>query len=57
MTFTFQCVTCGKTHEGMPSFGASAPLSYYEVPVEGKAVGVSLTIVYPSPQSPFDQAK
>jgi hypothetical protein len=34
MSFTFQCVTCGKTHEGMPSFGASAPLSYYEVPVE-----------------------
>jgi hypothetical protein len=26
------CSTCGKTHEGIPTFGAKAPLSYYAVP-------------------------
>ncbi|WP_273430724.1 DUF2199 domain-containing protein [Chitinibacter tainanensis] len=34
MSFAFQCATCGQIHEGMPSFGASAPLSYYAVPVD-----------------------
>lgn len=32
MQFTFLCTTCGQVHEGMPTFGAKAPLSYYEVP-------------------------
>ncbi|WP_139219340.1 DUF2199 domain-containing protein [Ralstonia sp. NFACC01] len=32
MTFAFQCATCGETHEGMPSFVAAAPVSYYEIP-------------------------
>ena len=32
MTFEFTCVTCGQIHQGMPSFGADAPLSYYEIP-------------------------
>ncbi len=31
MKFEFRCPGCGKIHEGMPSFGAEAPLSYYEV--------------------------
>lgn len=32
--FSFKCASCGEVHEGMPSFGAHAPLSYYEVPTE-----------------------
>lgn len=32
MPFSFKCTCCGEIHEGMPSFAASAPLSYYEVP-------------------------
>lgn len=32
--FTFKCSTCDEIHEGMPTFGARAPLSYYEVPEE-----------------------
>lgn len=32
--FSFKCTSCGEVHEGMPSFGAHAPLSYYEVPKE-----------------------
>lgn len=31
MTFTFECTSCGQLHEGMPTFGAKAPLSYYEI--------------------------
>lgn len=30
--FSFKCASCGEVHEGMPSFGAHAPLSYYDVP-------------------------
>lgn len=32
--FSFKCASCGDVHEGMPSFDAHAPLSYYEVPPE-----------------------
>jgi len=32
--FTFKCSTCDELHEGMPTFGWRAPLSYYEVPEE-----------------------
>jgi hypothetical protein len=32
MTFRFKCSTCDKVHEGMPTFGAKAPISYFEVP-------------------------
>lgn len=32
MKFKFHCTSCGEMHEGMPSFGAHAPLSYYKVP-------------------------
>jgi len=34
MSFRFKCHTCGEIHEGMPTFGADRPLSYYDVPVE-----------------------
>jgi hypothetical protein len=30
--FRFKCMTCGEWHEGMPTVGAKAPLSYYAVP-------------------------
>lgn len=30
--FRFKCTACGEWHEGMPSFGALAPLAYYGVP-------------------------
>jgi len=30
--FRFKCTSCGEWHEGMPTFGASAPLYYYSVP-------------------------
>ncbi len=32
MAFEFTCVSCGQVHKGMPTFGAHAPLSYYEIP-------------------------
>ena len=32
MTFEFFCSGCGQIHQGMPAFGAAAPLSYYAVP-------------------------
>lgn len=31
MAFEFNCSSCGEIHRGMPSFGATAPHSYYEV--------------------------
>lgn len=32
MSFTFKFSTCGDIHEGMPSFGVRAPLSYFVIP-------------------------
>lgn len=32
MIFSFKCSSCGETHEGMPTFGAKAPLSFFEIP-------------------------
>jgi len=32
MTFGFHCTACGQVHEGIPTFGATAPLAYYSVP-------------------------
>jgi hypothetical protein len=29
--FEFRCQSCGEIHEGMPGFGAAAPLSYYAI--------------------------
>ena len=34
MSFEFRCSSCGELHQGMPSFGTDAPLSYYDVPKE-----------------------
>lgn len=30
--FRFKCTSCNEWHEGMPTFGAQAPLHYYFVP-------------------------
>jgi len=30
--FRFKCGSCDEWHEGMPTFGASAPLYYYAIP-------------------------
>lgn len=30
--FRFKCLACEEWHEGMPSFGATAPLYYYSMP-------------------------
>ncbi|WP_174532024.1 DUF2199 domain-containing protein [Sphingomonas koreensis] len=30
--FRFKCGSCDEWHEGMPSFGATAPLYYYAIP-------------------------
>lgn len=30
--FSFTCTACDEVHHGMPSFGAHAPLSYFNVP-------------------------
>ncbi|WGS43842.1 DUF2199 domain-containing protein [Burkholderia sp. JSH-S8] len=42
MTFSFRCVTCGKTHHGIPSFFAKAPFNYYQIPEEERAHRCSL---------------
>jgi hypothetical protein len=42
MPFEFKCATCGKTHKGMPAFGAEAPLSYYAVPKEERGARCTL---------------
>ncbi|TXI01466.1 MAG: DUF2199 domain-containing protein [Rhizobium sp.] len=34
MTFSFLCATCNELHHGMPSFGAEAPFSYYQIPAQ-----------------------
>ena len=30
--FRFKCATCDEWHEGMPTLGAEAPLSYLDIP-------------------------
>ena len=37
MSFRFLCSCCGQLHEGVPSFGTDAPLSYYDVPAEQRS--------------------
>jgi len=32
MAFAFRCSTCGADHVGMPTFGATRPLSYFAIP-------------------------
>ena len=42
MAFEFTCASCGQLHRGMPTFGADAPLSYYEVPEADRGKRCSL---------------
>lgn len=35
--FRFKCPSCGEWHEGMPTFGANAPLYFYSIPAEERA--------------------
>jgi len=42
MEFEFTCKSCGQVHRGMPTFGADAPLSYYQVPEEERGKRCSL---------------
>jgi len=39
----FTCQTCGKVHEGIPSYGADRPAPYWEVPEERRDDDVLLT--------------
>jgi hypothetical protein len=41
--FRFKCGGCGEWHEGMPGFGASAPLHYYSIPEAERAARCELT--------------
>lgn len=41
--FRFKCVSCDEWHEGMPAFGALAPLDYYAVPNEERGERCELT--------------
>lgn len=43
MAFSFKCSTCSEEHHGMPTFGAHAPLSYYEVPEHERATRCDLS--------------
>ena len=43
MSFRFQCSQCDEIHEGMPTFGAPAPASYYDVPEDERAQRCTLT--------------
>ena len=38
----FRCRSCGEVHNGMPAFGAAAPLSYYAVPETERAARCAL---------------
>ena len=41
--FRFKCSRCNEWHEGMPSFGADAPLYYYDIPEAERAERCELT--------------
>jgi hypothetical protein len=41
--FRFNCASCGEWHEGMPSFGARAPLYYYAIPEDERQERCELT--------------
>lgn len=41
--FRFQCSRCSEWHEGMPSFGAAAPLFYYGIPETERPARCKLT--------------
>ncbi|HLZ64849.1 MAG TPA: DUF2199 domain-containing protein [Aliidongia sp.] len=40
--FKFKCTSCGEWHEGMPTFGANAPLYYYSIPAEDRDLRCAL---------------
>ena len=40
--FSFKCSACDEVHEGMPSFGAHAPLSYFDVDESERAARCDL---------------
>ena len=42
MSFSFKCASCGQIHEGMPTFGAKAPLHYYAIPDEERGTRCDL---------------
>lgn len=42
MAFEFTCSSCGQVHRGMPTFGADAPLNYYDIPKEEREKRCSL---------------
>lgn len=42
MTFSFKCNACDQIHEGMPTFGSDAPLSYFEIPESERALRCEL---------------
>jgi hypothetical protein len=35
--FRFKCTSCNEWHEGMPTFGAEAPLYFYSIPNEERS--------------------
>lgn len=41
--FRFKCSRCDEWHEGMPSFGADAPLYYYGIPEDERSKRCKLT--------------
>jgi hypothetical protein len=41
--FRFKCTSCGEWHEGMPTFGADAPLYFYSIPAEERDERCALT--------------
>jgi hypothetical protein len=41
--FRFKCTSCGEWHEGMPTFGAHAPLYFYAIPVGEREMRCVLT--------------
>ena len=42
--FRFKCESCDEWHEGMPTFGASAPLYYYAIPEAERDTRCNLTL-------------
>jgi hypothetical protein len=41
--FRFKCASCSEWHEGMPGFGAAAPLHYYTIPEAERLTRCELT--------------
>jgi hypothetical protein len=41
--FRFKCTSCEEWHEGMPTFGADAPLYFYSIPEDEREARCTLT--------------